>query len=70
MERQAENLDEEVNGIASEVALGPAPITIFKQEALVRRQFEVAGGLFGELKAPPLEQRGQGSYAGGSDLLA
>ena len=35
-------MDEEGNGIASRVALGPAPITVFKQEALVRGQFEVA----------------------------
>ena len=57
VERQAENLDEEVNGISSEVALGPAPITVFEQEALVRGQFEVLGGPFDELEAPPLEQR-------------
>ena len=67
---QAQDLDEEVNGIASQVALGPTPITVFKQEDLVGGQFEVAGGPFDELEAPPLEQRGQRSHAGGSDLLA
>ena len=70
VERQAENLDEEVNGIASQVALGAAPITVFKQEALVGGQFGVAGGPFEQLEAPLLEQRGQRSHGGGSDLLA
>ena len=54
MERQTENLDEEVNGIASQVTLGPAPITVFEQQAVVSGQFEVAGGQLDELESPPL----------------
>ena len=29
MEGQAEDLDMEVNGIAGQIALGPAPVTVF-----------------------------------------
>ena len=33
VEGQAEDLDVEVDGIASEVAFGPAPVTVFDDEA-------------------------------------
>ena len=69
VEGQAEDLDEEVDGVAGEVALRPTPIRVFDQEALVMGQYEVPGGQLDELEAALLEQRGQRSYAGGSDLL-
>ena len=33
MEGQADNLDVEVNGVAGEVAFGPAPVNVFGDEA-------------------------------------
>jgi len=67
---QAEDLDEEVDGVAGEIPFGPAPITVFDQETLVSGQLEVTCGQLDELEATPLEQRGQGCDSGGADLLA
>ncbi len=44
VEREAENLDEEVNGVASQLSLRPSPIAVFDEEAFVGGQLEVAGG--------------------------
>ena len=70
MEGEAENLDKEVDGIASQVTLRPAPVAVFEEQALVSGQFEVAGGQLEELEAAFLEQGDQGSQASGADLLA
>jgi len=43
VEGEAEDLDKEVDGVAGQVALGPAPVTVFDQEALVGGQLEVTG---------------------------
>ena len=43
MEGQAEHLDVEVNGIASQIALGPAPVAVFDEQTGMSGQFVVAG---------------------------
>ena len=40
-ERQAEHLDEEVDGISGHVALGPAPVTFFYDETGISGQLEI-----------------------------
>jgi hypothetical protein len=57
MEAQAQDLDLEVDGIAMEVALGPAPIRLFDDEAGEGGQLEVARLLFDELEAAFLQER-------------
>ena len=41
VEAHAENLDEEVNGVAREVALWPAPVAVFDDQAGISGQLEV-----------------------------
>ena len=43
MEGQAKDLDEKVNGVARQVAFGPAPVAVFDDEAGMSGQKEVAG---------------------------
>lgn len=69
MEVQAQDLDLEVDGIALEVALGPAPIRFFDEEAGEGGQLEVARLLFDELEAAFLQERDQRGPAGGADLF-
>ena len=69
MEGQPKNLDEKVNGVASQVAFGPAPVAVFDDEAGIGGQKEIARGLFAELEGALLEQRNQGCQARGADLL-
>jgi hypothetical protein len=69
MEGQAKDLDEKVNGVASQVAFGPAPVAVFDDEAGIGGQKEIARRLFDELEGALLEQRYQGCQARGADLL-
>jgi hypothetical protein len=41
---EAEDLDEEVNGVAGEVALGPAPVTVFEQQGVVAASSKLSAG--------------------------
>jgi len=68
MEGQAENLDVEVNGVASEVAFGPAPVTVFDDEAGIGGQNKIAGLAGDELESVLLQQRHQRREPGGADL--
>ena len=70
VEGQAEDLDVEVNGVASKVAFGPAPVTVFDDEAGIGGQNKIAGLLGNELKPALLEQRHQQCQPGGADLFA
>lgn len=70
MEGQAEDLDVEVNGVAGEVTLRPAPVTVFDDEAGIGWQNKVARLLGDELEPAFLEQWDQRGGAGGADLLA
>ena len=66
----AEDLDVEVDGVAGEVAFGPAPVTVFDDEAGIGGQNIIAGRLGNELKSALLEQRHQRCQPGGADLFA
>ena len=57
MEGEAEDLDQEVNGVAGQIALGPAPVTVLDDQAGVGGQFKIARLLFNELQAACLQQR-------------
>ena len=70
MEGEAEHLDEQVDGIASQLARWPTPIAVFDEQALVSDQFKIAGGQFDEFEAALAQQGNQRSHAGGADLLA
>ena len=70
VEGQTQNLDKEVDGVASEVSLGPAPIAVFDQQSSVVGQFEVASGPLDELESAFLEQGDQRGEPGGTDLVA
>ena len=56
MEGQAEDSDEEVDDVACEVTLGPAPVAVFDDEAGIGGQKETARRLFDELEGALLEQ--------------
>ena len=70
VERQAESLDEKVDGIASHVAPGPTPVAVFDQQPGMGGQFEIAGGQLKELEAAFLKQRSQRGDPVGADLVA
>ena len=57
VERQAEDLDEEVNGVAGEAAYRPAPVAVFDVEPWINRQDESASRPVRQLEAAPLEPR-------------
>ena len=59
----------EVDGVAREVALGPAPVTILDEETGKGGQKVVAAPVFEQLEVPFLEQRQERSQSGGADLL-
>jgi hypothetical protein len=63
------DLDKEVDGVAGLVAMGPAPITVFDDQAWLISQLEVVGGPFDKLQAPLSKQRQERSDSGGADLL-
>ncbi len=42
VEGQAEDVDMEVNGVAGEVAFGPAPVTVFDNESGIGGQGKIA----------------------------
>ena len=59
MEAHPEDLDKEVDGIAGDVAFGPAPIRLFDQKVRDSGQFEVTRRSLNNLQALFLEQRQQ-----------
>jgi hypothetical protein len=69
VEGPAENLDEKVDGVTSEVALRPAPVGFFDDQTGISGQKKIAGWVCDELESAFLEQRHQGCEAGGADLL-
>ena len=70
MEGQAEHAHEEVDGVALEVALGPAPVAFFEDETGEGGQLEVGRLLLDELEAAFLQERDQRSHASSADLFA
>ena len=70
VEGQAEHLDMEVNGITGEIPFGPAPVTVFDDQAGIGGQNKIAGLAGDELKSALLEEWRQWSQPGGADLVA
>ncbi len=70
VEGPAEHLDKEVDGVAGEVALGPAPVGVLDDETGEGWQLEVADVTFDERELSVLEQRNQGRLPGRPDLFA
>ena len=55
VEGQAEDLDMEVNGVAGQVAFGPAPVAVFDDEAGISGQNKIAGLACDELESAFLQ---------------
>ena len=70
MEGKTQDLNKEVDSIASQVALGPAPVVFLDDEAGKGGQLEIARVFFYELHSPLLQQGKQRDLAGGADLFA
>jgi hypothetical protein len=58
MEGKPQHPDEVINGIAGQVALGPAPIAVLDDETGISGQDEIAGFLEDELESLFCEQWG------------
>ena len=69
VKREAEDLDEKVDRVAGQLALGPAPIAVFNEQSFVSGQLEVALGPFDDGQAALLQQRQDRSHAGSADLF-
>jgi hypothetical protein len=69
VEGHAQNLDEEVNGIAGQMALRPAPIGVFDDEAGISGQKVIARLPRDELESAFFQKRNQWGEPGGADLL-
>ena len=59
----------EVNGVAGQIAFGPAPIGVFDDQTGKGGQNKIARLPCDELKPALLEQRHERSHTGGADLL-
>ena len=70
VEGQFEHLDMEVDGVAGEIALRPAPITVFEDESGKGRQLKVARLPCDEWESSFLQEWNQWGQARGADLLA
>jgi hypothetical protein len=60
----------EVDGVAGEVAFGPAPVTVFYDQAGIGGQNKIARLAFDELESALLEERNQWDQPGGADFFA
>ena len=56
MEGQAQDLDKEVNGVAGQIAFGPAPVAVFDDEAGIGGQNKIACPAMAELHPVFFEQ--------------
>ena len=70
MEGEAQDLDEEVDGVAGFIPLRPTPVAVFDNEAGKGREKEIARFLFHQLESALLEQWNQRGQSGGADLFA
>ena len=59
VEGEAQDLGAEVDGVALQVALGPAPVTLFYDETGIGVDGEVAAAGFAEREAAFFQQRAQ-----------
>lgn len=69
VEGEAEDLNEKINGISCHIALGPAPVGVFYDEAGIGGQNIIARLLCDELECLFLQERYQRSQAGDADLF-
>ena len=70
MEGQAEHLDMEVNGVAGQIALRPAPVAVFDDEARIGGQGKIVRLADDELESALLQEWRQRGQPGGADLFA
>lgn len=70
VEGQAKDLDVEVNGVAGQIAFGPAPVAVLDDEAGIGGQKVIARLAGDGLESALLEQWQQRSQPSGADLLA
>lgn len=70
VEGQSQDLDMEVNGVAGQVALWPAPVGVFDDETGKGGQNKIARLKRDQLESSFFQKRNQRSDAGGADLLA
>src|SRR6266542_2401595 len=66
---QAQDLDEEVDGVAGQAALRPPPVAVFDGQIRIGGQLVVLRFAFEKLKAAPLQERNQRGRAGGADQV-
>ena len=69
-EGQAQDFDKEIDGVAGQVSLWPAPVGVFDDQPRKGGQGEIARLALDDLKAPLLQQRGQRRDSGRPDLVA
>jgi hypothetical protein len=70
VEGQSKHLDLEVDGVAGQIAFGPAPIAIFYDESGIGGQNKIARPAFDQLESALLQQRHQWDQPCGADLFA
>ena len=70
VERGAEDFDAKVDGVASEVALRPAPVAFFNDEAGIAVDGVIARVSLVEFESAALEDRKDRRQSGGADLIA
>ena len=56
MEAHPQDLDAEVDGVAGQMAFGPAPVAVFEEEARMGGQFKVVGVAFAQGQTTLLQQ--------------
>ncbi len=66
---ETQDLDKEVDGVAGEVSLGPAPVAFLDDETGIDGKFEVPRLPCDELEFAFFQERHQWSDARGADLL-
>ena len=70
VEGQAEDLDMEVDGVASQVTLWPAPVAVFDDETGIGGQDKIARLTFDQMESMLLQERNQRGDSGSADLFA
>ncbi len=70
VEGETQDLDKEVDGVAGEVSLGPAPVAFLDDETGIGGEFKITCLPCDELEFALFQERHQWSDARGADLLA
>ena len=69
VEREALDFDEEVDGVAGQIAFGPAPIAVLDEETAEGGDGKVTGFALAEGEAVFFQERSQLHFSGGADLF-